>query len=229
MNKSRILIVDDEIDHLDDLGEFLTENGFEVNTATNGEEAIAVAKEQDPDLVVLDVRMPGMSGFEVCRRLRQTNSSLPIIFLSALRQEMDKVRGLNLGGDDYIAKPYSLMELLARINSLLRRTKDLKSEVYWQFGEVKVNLEGREVIRSGQTISFAPKEFDLLCYLVEHQGKVLSRDDLLEAVWKHERNLSTRTVDIHILNLRKKLESDPSNPQYFLTVHGVGYKFISDN
>ena len=227
MNNRRILSVDDEADHLLDLEEFLSENGFDVSTATNGEKAIEAAKAQAPDLVILDVRMPGISGLEVCRRIRRMYANLPIIFLSALRQEMDKVRGLNIGADDYVTKPYSLLELLARIKSLLRRTGASKKKIPRKFGKVTINPEGREVTREGLLITLKPKEFDLLCYLVEHQGEVLSRQHLLEAVWKQEGDPTTRTVDTHIRNLRKKLEPDPSRPQYFFTIHGVGYKFLN--
>ncbi len=228
MNRPRILIVDDEVEFLEDLREYLGENGYEAVAATDGEAALSAARQQAPDLVILDVRMPGMSGLEVCRRLRQGNADLPVIFLSALHQDVDKVRGLETGGDDYIAKPFSAIELLARIKSLLRRAKPAEKKAPVRFGDVTLDPVRREVVRAGQPVSCTPKEFDLLCYLVEHDGEALSREHLLVAVWGHEVHPTTRTVDIHILHLRKKLEVEPSAPRHFLTVHGVGYKFVGE-
>jgi two-component system alkaline phosphatase synthesis response regulator PhoP len=180
-----------------------------------------------PDLVVLDVMMPRMSGLDVCKQLKVKRPSMPIIMLTARGQEVDKVVGLEIGADDYITKPFSIRELLARVKAVLRRAKtDHKDKERLSFGDVEVNLKSCQVLRSGKTLEFSSKEFDLLKYFLAHPGETLSRDRLLEDVWGYDRFPTTRTVDAHIVRLRQKLEPKPDEPRFILTVHGTGYKFV---
>lgn len=227
MRRHRILLVDDERTVLQGLEKVLLAEGYEVATATDGEAGLAIAAVKNPDLVILDILMPGLNGFEVCQRLRMRNADVRILIVTALHKEMEKVRGLELGADDYVTKPVSLSELKARIKALLRRTGSFSLREDYRFGEVTIDPVGREVTKAGELIDLTAKEFDLLCYLVQHEGEALSRDRLLEEVWGHDQYPITRTVDIHILHLRRKLERDPSQPRYFLTLHGVGYKFVA--
>jgi DNA-binding response OmpR family regulator len=177
--------------------------------------------------VVLDVMMPRMSGLEVCKQLRAKRASLPIIMLTARGQEIDKVVGLELGADDYVTKPFSIRELLARVKSVLRRTAVLpKDKEKHSFADVEVDLRRCRVVRSGKALDISSKEFDLLKYFICHPGETLSRDRLLEDVWGYDNYPTTRTVDTHLVRLRQKLEPDPEQPQYFLTVHGTGYRFV---
>jgi len=201
--------------------------GYEVITAQDGVEGLERALEESPDLVVLDVMMPRMSGLEVCKQLRAKRASLPIIMLTARGQEIDKVVGLELGADDYVTKPFSIRELLARVKSVLRRTAVLpKDKEQHSFSDVEVDLRRCRVVRSGKALDISSKEFDLLKYFICHPGETLSRDRLLEDVWGYENYPTTRTVDTHLVRLRQKLEPDPEQPQYFLTVHGTGYRFV---
>jgi DNA-binding response OmpR family regulator len=201
--------------------------GYEVITAQDGIEGLQRALDESPDLVVLDVMMPRMSGLEVCKQLRSKRASLPIIMLTARGQEIDKVVGLELGADDYVTKPFSIRELLARVKSVLRRTAVLpKDKEQHSFADVEVDLRRCRVVRSGKALDISSKEFDLLKYFICHPGETLSRDRLLEDVWGYENYPTTRTVDTHLVRLRQKLEPDPEQPQYFLTVHGTGYRFV---
>ena len=201
--------------------------GYEVITARDGAEGLKRALDESPDLVILDVMMPRMSGLEVCRQLRAKRASLPIIMLTARGQEVDKVVGLELGADDYVTKPFSIRELLARVKSVLRRTAVLpKDKEQHSFADVQVDLRRCRVVRSGKALDISSKEFDLLKYFICHPGETLSRDRLLEDVWGYENYPTTRTVDTHLVRLRQKLEPDPEQPQYFLTVHGTGYRFV---
>jgi two-component system alkaline phosphatase synthesis response regulator PhoP len=201
--------------------------GYEVITAQDGIEGLERALEESPDLVVLDVMMPRMSGLEVCKQLRAKRASLPIIMLTARGQEIDKVVGLELGADDYVTKPFSIRELLARVKSVLRRTAVLpRDKEQHSFSDVEVDLRRCRVVRSGKALDISSKEFDLLKYFICHPGETLSRDRLLEDVWGYENYPTTRTVDTHLVRLRQKLEPDPEQPQYFLTVHGTGYRFV---
>jgi two-component system alkaline phosphatase synthesis response regulator PhoP len=180
-----------------------------------------------PDLVVLDVMMPKMSGLDVCKQLKARKPSLPIIMLTARGQEIDKVVGLELGADDYVTKPFSIRELMARVKAVLRRASPqaATAEIY-RFSDVEVNVRSNEVLRSGQPVELSSKEFALLAYFVAHPAETLSRDRLLDAVWGYENYPTTRTVDAHIVHLRQKLEPNPEEPRFILTVHGSGYKFV---
>jgi len=224
---TRILIVEDEPAMVTGLRDNFEYEGYEVISAEDGVAGIERALADDPDLVVLDVMMPRMSGLEVCKQLKAKRPSLPIIMLTARGQEIDKVVGLELGADDYVTKPFSVRELMARVKAVLRRVSPPASapEVY-RFSDVEVNLRSHEVRRAGTPVELSAKEFALLVYFLSHPAETLSRDRLLDAVWGYENYPSTRTVDTHILHLRQKLEPNPEEPRLILTVHGSGYKFV---
>jgi DNA-binding response OmpR family regulator len=225
--RAKILVVEDEPAMVAGLRDNFEFEGYEVITARDGVEGLERALDESPDLVVLDVMMPRMSGLEVCKQLRAKRASLPIIMLTARGQEVDKVVGLELGADDYVTKPFSIRELLARVKSVLRRTAVLpKDKEQHSFADVEVDLRRCRVLRAGKTLDISSKEFDLLKYFICHSGETLSRDRLLEDVWGYENYPTTRTVDTHLVRLRQKLEPDPDQPQYFLTVHGTGYRFV---
>ena len=225
--RAKILVVEDEPAMVAGLRDNFEFEGYEVITARDGIEGLERALDESPDLVVLDVMMPRMSGLEVCKQLRAKRASLPIIMLTARGQEIDKVVGLELGADDYVTKPFSIRELLARVKSVLRRTAVLpKDKEQHSFADVEVDLRRCRVVRSGKALDISSKEFDLLKYFICHPGETLSRDRLLEDVWGYENYPTTRTVDTHLVRLRQKLEPDPEQPQYFLTVHGTGYRFV---
>ena len=225
--RAKILVVEDEPAMVAGLRDNFEFEGYEVITAQDGIEGLERALEESPDLVVLDVMMPRMSGLEVCKQLRAKRASLPIIMLTARGQEIDKVVGLELGADDYVTKPFSIRELLARVKSVLRRTAVLpKDKEQHSFADVQVDLRRCRVVRSGKALDISSKEFDLLKYFICHPGETLSRDRLLEDVWGYENYPTTRTVDTHLVRLRQKLEPDPEQPQYFLSVHGTGYRFV---
>jgi DNA-binding response OmpR family regulator len=225
--RAKILVVEDEPAMVAGLRDNFEFEGYEVITARDGIEGLERALDESPDLVVLDVMMPRMSGLEVCKQLRAKRASLPIIMLTARGQEVDKVVGLELGADDYVTKPFSIRELLARVKSVLRRTAVLpKDKEQHSFADVEVDLRRCRVLRSGKALDISSKEFDLLKYFICHSGETLSRDRLLEDVWGYENYPTTRTVDTHLVRLRQKLEPDPDQPQYFLTVHGTGYRFV---
>jgi DNA-binding response OmpR family regulator len=224
---AKILVVEDEPNMVAGLRDNFEFEGYEVITANDGISGLERALQESPDLVVLDVMMPRMSGLEVCRQLRAKRASIPIIMLTARGQEVDKVVGLELGADDYVTKPFSIRELLARVKAILRRTTVVpKHQDQHSFGDVEVDLHRRRVLRSGKTLDISSKEFELLQYFICHSGETLSRDRLLEDVWGYDNYPTTRTVDTHLVRLRQKLEPDPEQPQYFLTVHGTGYRFV---
>jgi two-component system alkaline phosphatase synthesis response regulator PhoP len=224
---TRILIVEDEPAMVSGLRDNFEFEGYEVITAPDGVAGLERALKEMPDLVVLDVMMPRMSGLDVCKQLKVKRPSMPIIMLTARGQEVDKVVGLELGADDYITKPFSIRELLARVKAVLRRAKsDHKANDRVSFGDVEVNLKSCQVSKSGKALEFSSKEFDLLKYFLAHPGEALSRDRLLEDVWGYDRFPTTRTVDAHIVRLRQKLEPKPDEPRFILTVHGTGYKFV---
>jgi len=224
---TKILIVEDEPNMVAGLRDNFEYEGYEVLTAADGVEGLDRALNTSPDLVILDVMMPRMSGLDVCKQLKAKRPSIPIIMLTARGQEVDKVVGLELGADDYVTKPFSIRELLARAKAVLRRAKTLpRDQDAYAFDSVQVNLRSNQVVRGGRAIEFSPKEFDLLKYFVCNPGVTLSRDKLLEDVWGYENYPTTRTVDAHIVRLRQKLEPNPEEPRFFLTVHGVGYKFV---
>jgi DNA-binding response OmpR family regulator len=226
----RILIVEDERAVARGLEYGLTSEGFTVLWADTGQRALELARSQNPHLILLDIRLPDVSGFDVCRQLRTEGKRMPILMLTARDEEVDKVLGLELGADDYVVKPYSLRELISRIRALLRRAygdlADVSKEDRLTFGEIEVDLERLQVYRQGRLVNLTPTEFRLLRYLVTHPDRPFSRDALIEAVWGYDSDIgSQRTVDVHMRHLRKKLEDNPSDPRWLVTVRGIGYKF----
>ena len=225
-----ILIVEDERAVARGLEYALQDEGFIVLYAETGGEALELARMQDPDLILLDIRLPDISGFDVCRQLRQEGKRQPILMLTALDEPVDKVLGLELGADDYVVKPYNLRELIARIRALLRRaygelSKSSQGETI-TFGDVVLDLEQLRLTRAGLAIYLTPTEFRLLRYLTSHPNRPVSRENLIEAVWGYDSDIgSDRTVDVHIRHLRQKLEPNPADPRWLVTVRGFGYKF----
>ncbi len=230
MAGERILIVEDERAVARGLEYALQDEGFDVLIAETGQEALGLARTQDPDLILLDIRLPDISGFDVCRQLRQEGKRQPILMLTALDEPVDKVLGLELGADDYVVKPYNLRELIARIRALLRRaygelSKSSQGETI-TFGDVVLDLEQLRVTQAGLAIYLTPTEFRLLRYLTSHPNRPVSRENLIEAVWGYDSDIgSDRTVDVHIRHLRQKLEPNPADPRWLVTVRGFGYKF----
>ena len=228
MAATKILIVEDEPNMVAGLRDNFEFEGFQVATALDGLEGLEQALKISPDLVILDVMMPKMSGLDVCKQLKAKRPSIPIIMLTARGQEVDKVVGLELGADDYVTKPFSIRELLARVKAVLRRAQGAtKDQERYSFGDVEVNVRSCRVIRGGKPVEFSAKEFELLKYFLSHPGETVTRDRLLEDVWGYERYPTTRTVDAHIVRLRQKLEPKPEEPRFILTVHGMGYKFVN--
>lgn len=223
----KILLIEDEAGLRLTLSDRLRSEGYEVETASDGERGFDKAVEGGFDLILLDVMLPGKNGFDVCRDLRQQNVSTPVLMLTARGQTIDKVLGLKIGADDYLTKPFETIELLARIEALLRRRPAAESESrFAEFGDVRMDFKSTEVRRNGDLIQLSAKEFQLLKYFSEHRGETLSRDLLLHEVWGYESTPSTRTVDVHVAWLRQKVEADPKNPVMIVTVHGMGYKFM---
>jgi DNA-binding response OmpR family regulator len=230
MAGEQILIVEDERAVARGVEYALTREGFNVLWVDTGEKALARVRSQEPHLVLLDIRLPGISGFDVCRQLRAEGRRMPILMLTARDEEVDKVLGLELGADDYVVKPFSLRELISRIRALLRRAYGDLAVVTdaerLAFGDVIVDLERLQVYRQGRLVDLTPIEFRLLRYLVAHPGRPFSREALIEAVWGYESGIgSDRTVDVHMRHLRAKLEADPADPRWLVTVRGAGYKF----
>ena len=225
--KSKILIVEDEPAMVAGLRDNFEYEGYEVISADDGVTGLERALSDSPDLVVLDVMMPRMSGLDVCKQLKAKRPAVPIIMLTARGQEIDKVVGLELGADDYVTKPFSIRELMARVKAVLRRssTSAPAPDIY-RFSDVEVNIRSNEVRRNGELVDLSSKEFALLEYFIAHPVETLSRDRLLDAVWGYENYPNTRTVDTHIVHLRQKLEPNPEEPRFILTVHGSGYKFV---
>jgi DNA-binding response OmpR family regulator len=222
----RVLIVEDDEAMAVALRDGFRYEGFEVIQARDGVAALRAAAEKAVDLVVLDVMLPRKSGLEVCKRLRSDGNTVPILMLTARGQEIDKVVGLKTGADDYVTKPFSFMELMARVQALLRRTGGgTGGPESYRFGEVVVDFRSNQVTRRGREVDLTPREFQLLKFLIEHRGQVLTRDQLLDAVWGYESIPVTRTVDTHVAKLRRSLEDDPADPRYIITVHRVGYRF----
>ena len=230
MAGERILIVEDEPAVARGLEYGLTHAGFEVLWAATGKRALELARSRDPHLILLDIRLPDISGFDVCRQLRAEGMRQPILMLTAHDEELDKVLGLELGADDYVVKPYSLRELISRVRALLRRAYgELAAASVGdriRFGDVELDLERLRVTRRDRPVELTPTEFRLLRYLVKHRNQPLSRDTLIEAVWGYDSDVgSDRTVDVHMRHLREKLEQDPGDPRWLVTVRGVGYMF----
>ena len=225
---AKILIVEDEPKMVAGLRDNFEYEGFDVITAHDGMEGLERALATSPDLIVLDVMMPRMSGLDVCRKLKMKRPSIPIIMLTARGQEVDKVVGLELGADDYVTKPFSIRELLARVKAVLRRSHTLpQDQDRYTFGDIEVDMHTCRVTKNGNELEFTSKEYELLKYFLCHPGQNLSRERLLDEVWGYEMNTNTRTVDAHLVRLRQKLERIPEQPRFFLTVHGTGYKFAA--
>ncbi len=225
---ARILLVEDEPSLVLTLSDRLISEGFEVETAGDGETGLERALMGSFDLIILDVMLPRKNGFDVCRDLRQKGLGIPILMLTARGQVVDKVVGLKLGADDYLTKPFEMMELSARIESLLRRARApiAPAAGSYSFGVVRADFQRSEVWRDNQEVELSALEFKLLHHFIEHRGEVLSRDHLLDEVWGYDATPYTRTVDVHVASLRQKLEPIPGKPQFILTVHGRGYKFV---
>jgi DNA-binding response OmpR family regulator len=235
----KVLVVEDEPTLLETLEYNLARQGYQVACASDGLTALEVARRERPDVVVLDVMLPGIDGFEVCRILRR-EMSMPILMLTARADEVDKIVGLEVGADDYLTKPFSMRELMARVKALLRRVRLIREELAAEdeklagleargdaliFGDLSLDLTRREVLREGEPLHLKPKEYELLLYLARNRGIVLSRDLLLERVWGWDYDGGTRTVDVHMRWLREKIEPDPANPTRIVTVRGIGYRF----
>ncbi|MBN2415729.1 response regulator transcription factor [bacterium] len=232
MEKGTILIVEDEERIRMGLEDDLAFEGFTVTAVPDGEQGLALAQEGSFDCIVLDVMLPGIDGFEVCKQLRAGGTRTPVIMLTARDHEADKILGLEIGADDYLTKPFSPRELLARIKALLRRAGHAADEPDWisicRFGDVEVNFEKYVLKKSGHQVHLTAYEFALLRLLAQHRGKVLERDDILDRIWGRDVYVTARTIDTHIAHLRKKLEPDPANPRFLVSVHGVGYRFVTD-
>ncbi|HST50844.1 MAG TPA: response regulator transcription factor [Pyrinomonadaceae bacterium] len=222
----KVLIVEDDQAMAVALRDGFTYEGYSVHVARDGAAGLRMATEKSHDLVILDVMLPRLSGLDVCRQLRGAGNDTPIIMLTARGQEIDKVLGLKTGADDYVTKPFSFLELMARVEAVLRRaSKTIDAVESAQFGDVEVNFKSFEATKGGRTIELSPREFKMLKHFVEHRGEVVTRDQLLDHVWGYEGLPLTRTVDMHIAKLRQKIEDTPSDPRHVITVHRVGYKF----
>ncbi len=234
MSGERILLVEDEPSLMLTLSDRLKSEGYRVEPAMTGDAAEALALAEPFDLIVLDVMLPGKNGFDVCRDLRQRGLSTPILMLTARTQVVDRVVGLKLGADDYLTKPFEAIELLARIEALLRRSRPndgglrgaATSGDACRFGDVEIDWKKAEVRRAGMPVGLSALELKLLRYLVERHGEVIGRDELLDRVWGYDASAQTRTVDVHMASLRQKLEPIPAHPRYLVTVHRIGYKFV---
>lgn len=224
-----ILLVEDELTMVAALRDAFQHHGFSVKTATDGETGIHVALREQPDLVILDVMLPDLEGFEVCRRLREQGFSAPIVMLTARSEEVDRIVGLEIGADDYVTKPFSMRELIARVKAHLRRvSRDTAAPSQCSFGDVRVDFRKLTLLRDGRSVPMTSTEWSILQCLAEHRNEIVTREQILNHVWGYETYPDSRTVDTHILNLRHKLEADPRNPRLILTVHGLGYKFIEE-
>jgi DNA-binding response OmpR family regulator len=222
---SRILVIEDDLSIQQGLADNLKFESYEVATASDGETACQVMRERTFDLIILDLMLPGMNGYEFCRRIRQDGVSTPVLVLTARSEEADRIRGLDLGADDYVTKPFSVPELLARIRALLRRAASrTPAPKTLRFGDVEIHFGRYEAFKAGKPIRMARKEFALLRYLAARAGEVVTREELLNEVWGYNSYPTTRTVDNHIASLRSKIEEDAASPKYLLTIHGVGYK-----
>jgi DNA-binding response OmpR family regulator len=223
---ARVLIVEDDAAMATALKDGFTFEGFDIVLAKDGEAGLKAAREMSPDVIVLDVMLPKMNGLDVCKRLRSEGSNVPIMMLTARGQEIDKVLGLKLGADDYVTKPFGFMELIARVEALLRRTRPggVAGEVYG-FGDVVVDFKKAEMKKRGEVVEVTARELKLLEYFIAHRGEVIPRERLLDQVWEYDAAPLTRTVDMHVAKLRKKVEDDPGDPKFIVTVHRMGYKF----
>ncbi|HEY0511447.1 MAG TPA: response regulator transcription factor [Thermoanaerobaculia bacterium] len=223
----RILLVEDEPSLVLTLTDRLVAEGYQVENARDGDTGVALAVADSFDLILLDVMLPGKDGFEVCRELRQRGLEIPIVMLTARGQVVDRVVGLKLGADDYVTKPFEMIELLARVEALFRRSRTSTSSAAgtYAFGDVRVDFRRGEVFRDGEPVQLSALEFKLLAYFIQNRGTLLSRNELLDKVWGYDAMPTTRTVDVHVASLRQKLERNPSRPEFILTAHRRGYRF----
>ena len=222
----KILIVEDNRGIQMSLKDEFESNGYQVIIAENGGEGLIIAEKQKPDLIILDIMLPVMDGYEVCKKLRMEGNHTPIIMLTVKNKEIDKVLGLELGADDYVTKPFSVRELSARVKTIFRRLEEYSTELqtFW-LGETELDFKKYEATKKGNKIDFTPLEFQVLQLFVKNKGQVITREEILEEVWGEQNMvISLRTIDSHIANIRKKLEDDPANPKYILNIRGVGYK-----
>lgn len=223
----RILVVEDDPAILKGLEAALQEEHYEVLKAMDGEKCHQIVKGEKLDLIILDIMLPKKHGFDVCRDLRKEGFDTPILILTSKKEEMDKVLGLELGADDYVTKPFSIRELLARVKVLLRRKAQIKREIdEYSFGNVHVDFKKQIASKNKEAIKLSTKEFEVIKYFIQHEGEVVTREMLLDDVWGYENFPTTRTVDNYILSLRKKIEDNPNNPKYLITIHTAGYKFV---
>jgi DNA-binding response OmpR family regulator len=223
----KILIVEDEPSMVLGLRDNLEYEGYEVIAATDGEAGLQRALKDKPNLILLDVMLPKKGGLEVCRQLRSLGIESPIIMLTARGQEIDKVLGLEIGADDYVTKPFSINELLARVRAHLRRAAKLVSDIEsYSFGDIKLDFKKYHASKNDVVLELSPREFEVMKYLIRHRGETITRDELLDKIWGYDNYPMTRTVDNHIARLRHKIEDVPNEPEYILTIHRVGYKFI---
>jgi DNA-binding response OmpR family regulator len=222
----KILIVEDDPGIQLSLKDEFESEGYQVLAANDGENGLKIILEKKPDLVILDVMLPGLDGYEVCKRLRKEGNNTPVIMLTVRDKEIDKVLGLEFGADDYVTKPFSLRELLARVKSILRRIEAHSTEIQaYCIGETEFDFRKYEAIKRGQKIEYTPLEFQMLRLFIEQKGEVITRDDFLDLIWGEDNLVvTTRTIDSHIANIRKKLEEEPSNPKLIISIRGVGYK-----
>jgi two-component system alkaline phosphatase synthesis response regulator PhoP len=225
--RGNVLFVEDEEALQMTVGDRLRKEGLVVEYAANGDEGLEKATQRPFDLIVLDVMLPKKNGFDVCREIREAGLITPILMLTARGQTSDKVNGLKIGADDYVTKPFNMLELMARVEALLRRApiRPTTQTGGYDFGPIHVDLVGTEALRDGTTVNLSAREFQLLRYFIEHRGATLSREELLKQVWGYNADMYTRTVDVHVASLRQKLEDDPKQPKFILTVQGLGYKF----
>ncbi|MBS3818031.1 response regulator transcription factor [bacterium] len=227
----QILIIEDDVAILRGLKDNLEYESFKVLTATDGEQGYCLIQEKKPDLIILDLMLPKMNGYELCRKVRKEGISIPILMLTARGEETDRIMGLDLGADDYLTKPFSMLELLARIRAIMRRIQKAKSGDFpksLQFGSVFIDFKCFKARKGEKVLELSRKEFGVLRFLAAREGEAVTRNELLDEVWGYDQYPTTRTVDNHIASLRNKLEDDPSNPKHLITIHGVGYKIVLD-
>jgi DNA-binding response OmpR family regulator len=224
----KILIIEDDPGILLSLKDEFESEGYTVSTAEDGEKGLEIAKKQKPDLIILDIMLPVLDGYEVCKRLRMEGDTTPIIMLTVKDKEIDRVLGLELGADDYVTKPFSLRELMARVKAVLRRTEErAKGLATYSFAQIELDFRKYEAKKKGKKLELTPLEFQMLKLFIQKKEQVLSRDDFLDKIWGEDNTyVSFRTVDSHIANIRKKIEDDPSKPKHIISIRGVGYKFI---